>query len=171
MSTCPETCYRPARSLFYTGLICTIGFILFGLGSSLAAFWNVDGSFAEPRLAGTFFAAFWACFTLLGLYTLASALLARLYISEDVIRDVGCLLTRAIRLAEVTQVRWRVYPRHGSVVLRSAADKIAVGFSSLTPRDRQEVVRFLREHLNEQVQDGWPAFEARFRWAADATAS
>ena len=52
------------------GLIGTIFFVVVGLVSTLAAYFNVDGSFARPKLAALLFGLFWSAFTLLGIWLL-----------------------------------------------------------------------------------------------------
>ena len=63
-------CYRMRPHFRNVGLVCIVFFAVIGVFSTLAAYFNIDGSFARPELGALVFGLFWSAFTCLGLWLL-----------------------------------------------------------------------------------------------------
>ena len=108
-------CYRPRRYFLYVGIVCTVFFLVMGVGSTCVAYWNVDGSFARPKLAALTFAVFWSAFTLFGVWLLLFYTRSRLVISITSAESTGVFRTTTIVFDNITRVKWRCFP--GTAVL------------------------------------------------------
>src|SRR5438132_3763373 len=63
-------CFRLRRYYLVIGVVCAALFAIMGVTSTLAAYWNIDGSFARPKLAALIFGTFWSGFTLLAVWVI-----------------------------------------------------------------------------------------------------
>jgi hypothetical protein len=146
---------------FWAGAICTSGFIVLGVGSFLAAWWNIDGSYRHPRPTAIGFGMFWSCWVALGGWILLAYSRERLVISTDQIRQSGCFRTRSMLHDEVKSARWRrFFGRGGSLVLRSATTKIVVHFDIFTDVEQADLRIIFRSILDDRVQENWESYEA-----------
>ncbi|MEQ9066580.1 MAG: hypothetical protein RLO18_07655, partial [Gimesia chilikensis] len=64
----PVIFYRLRRFYLYLGIAGTSLFSLVGIGSTLAAFYNLDGSFRYPVFSALLFGGFFLLCTLLGIW-------------------------------------------------------------------------------------------------------
>ncbi|MDM8005086.1 MAG: hypothetical protein QUV05_02895 [Phycisphaerae bacterium] len=156
-----DRCFRLERRFLHIGVVCTIFFFLFGVGSSAAALWNVDGSFGRPRETALVFGVFWACFTGLGIGLILRSVRSRLYIGPRSVRELGVFRVRAMCFDGLSAARWRVFLRGGSLVLRGRDGKLTLDFASFSPADRREMIELLRNRIDERIQEDWARFESR----------
>lgn len=154
--------YRLRRYYLIIGIVSTVSYLSMGVVSSCAAYWNIDGSFARPKLAASIFAVFWSCFTLLGVWLIVAYVRFRLYITDNRVSEVGLIGSATIDINDANQVVWRLIPRGGSVVVRSFDAKIKIGFDNYTPKERDELIAYCREQFRPEIQEGWLQFVERF---------
>ena len=143
-------------SLLLISLSCTPLFAGFGVASMVAAYWNLDGSFAHPTRDATVAGVFWSCFSLFSAALAVYCYRYRLYISDSKIRQVGPFLTTEIDLSNVTKVRWRFVWR--DVVLWAGRSRLRVKFEDFSGSDFREIVAFLRHRFDPDIQQGWSLF-------------
>ena len=103
--------YHLRKYYLWIGAICTAGFLVFAVGSFIAAWWNIDGSFRHPRATAIGFATFWSCWLVLGVWILLAYFRERLVISMDRVRQSSCFRTRSLRhdevsIAQMAAVSW-----------------------------------------------------------------
>jgi hypothetical protein len=152
----PEKCYRLERSILFIGLGCTPLFVGFGVASTIAAYWNLDGSFKHPVRDAALFAVIGLGFSLLGAALIAVALRYRLHVSDREVKQTGLFFTKSIELSQVTGVRWRTMLR--DVVLQAGKSRLCVEIGSLAVSDSHEVIDFLHQRLDPSLHQGWPFF-------------
>jgi hypothetical protein len=56
----------------------------------------------------------------------------------------GVWREKRIRLADVTDIRWRSRPVGGSVELQSVSERIVITFDNFTPPERKRIIEFLK---------------------------
>ncbi|MHB1038596.1 MAG: hypothetical protein ACYC35_29935 [Pirellulales bacterium] len=154
--------YRPRRYYLYVGLIGTIFFVFMGVGSTCVAYWNVDGSFARPKLAALIFAVFWSMFTLLGIWLLLFYMRSRLIATTRFIERTGLFKTTRLAWDDVTGVKWRRVPQYGSIVLRAQGQKLVIELGEFLDHEREELVEITRRMVDREIHDGWQTFSERF---------
>ena len=154
--------YRLKRSYLLIGTGCTAFFVPMGLFCAVAVWGNVQGNAPMPKTAIGFVTVTWSAFTMLGVYLIAAYYRERLFVSRAAIRRVGCFRTRTLALDHVDRVVWRTRPVGGSVVLRSALQKMTIAFGNYTQPERQELATFLRDRLANDLHDGWLPFVEHF---------
>ena len=157
-----ERSYRLRRYYLILGIACTTFFLVMGVGSTVAAYWNIDGSFPRPAMAATIFGTFWSCWILVGLYLILCHFRHSLKVSNAEIRVVGCFSTKTILHSGVIQITWRTVPRSGSVIVRGSTKKIKIEFENYSTDQRNELIAFLHDRFSESQQKGWPRFAQRF---------
>ena len=157
-----QRCYRLRRRVLIIGVVSTVSCLMFGVTSACAAYWNIDGSFARPRLAAVIFSAFWSCVTLLGMWLIVAYVRCRLYVTDSCISEVGLVASTTIEIDDANRVVWRLIPSSGSVVIRSIDAKIKIGFDDYTPNERDELITFCRTRFRPEIQEGWSQFVERF---------
>src|SRR5437773_11768234 len=123
------TCYHLPRSYFHIGVCCTAFFIFADVGSTSAAYWNLDGSFVHPMRDAVIYASFWSCWSLPGAGLIAYYFRYRLFVSDCTIERVGLVFTRAIDSSEVNAVVWRGI--WSDVVLRAGKKKLRIELDNL----------------------------------------
>lgn len=151
-------CYRLRRYYLIVGLIGTVSFFSWGVVSTCAAYWNIDGSFALPTVAALIFGTFWSCFTLFGMWLILAYYSFRLYVTDSGVTEVGIIGSRTIEFSNVNRVRWRVIPRGGSVAMHGNEKRITIGFANFTPAERDELIDFCRNKFCPDLQENWSRF-------------
>ncbi|HEY2414469.1 MAG TPA: hypothetical protein VGI40_19645 [Pirellulaceae bacterium] len=149
--------YRIPRQFLFLGVFCTSEFAAFGVASTIAAYWNLDGSFKHPTRDAITFAVVWSSFSLLGVWLIVFYFRYRLRVSDEEIVQTGVLFTRAIKLAQVTAVKWRIIWR--DVVLQAGNSRLRIGLEDVSADDREEFIAFLRRRFDASVHQAWPLFE------------
>lgn len=144
------------------GVLCTILFSVMGIVTSTVAYFNIDGSFAQPELAAYFFGLFWSTFTLLSLWLLLAYSRYRLDIRGLSIRQVGVLTESNIDLRLVQEIKWRRFPQGGSVAISATSGVMKIELGNLCTSERDHVIAILRASIDESRQIGWTRFEEQF---------
>jgi hypothetical protein len=152
-------CFRLRRYYLHVGIIGAAFFGAMAIGCTAAALWNIDGSFARPKLAALINGTFWSGFTLLAIWIIATYFRERLYIAKAAIVQYGIFRTRTLPFAEVLRIKWRTWPKGGSVVVRTHFEKATIHLENFTTNEREELIRFLHETLDVEIQESWPQFE------------
>lgn len=157
-----ERCYRIRRNYLVLGIFGTISFGSIGIVSTIAAYWNIDGSFRHPKQAALLFGIVWSCFTLLSIWLILAYVRARLCVSHREIKGIGCIRTKTISVPNVTRIIWRIVPRGGSVVVCDVSSKIKISLENFNAEDRHDLITFFRECVAADIHEGWPRFAQRF---------
>ena len=151
--------FRVRRKYLVVGVIGTLFCVAMGVESTVAAFWNLDGSFPRPKLAAFMLGSFWSCFTLLGVWIIAAYFRERLNLTDTGIVQQGIFRSKNLEFSEILQVQWRTRPVGGSVVLRTHWTKIRIELENFARDEREELIRFLRDRLPLEIQNNWSSFE------------
>jgi len=155
-------CYRMRPFFRNVGLFCTIFSAAFGLVSILAAYFNVDGSFARPELAALCSFLFSSVFTLLGIFLLVRHRNYRLFINDSSVRQVDVICDRQIDVGLVDELKWQCFPKGGSARMSGVGEEFFIEFDHFNNVDRAELVTLLRQAILESRQIGWEQFNERF---------
>jgi hypothetical protein len=133
---------------------------LVGIGSTVAAARNVDGSFPYPVPFAIVFGCFWSGWSLLGGALVLAYFRTRLFVSSQVVRETGCFRAREVQLPEVYRAVWKSWSRRGELELHDPAGKVLIHFGNFRAVDQVELIQFFRERLDEDFQEGWDRFES-----------
>jgi hypothetical protein len=165
--------FGPRRFYLVVGVLCGVFFSVMGVASTLSAYWNIDGSFPQPKLAALIFGIGWSCFTLLAVWIILVYFRERLYLANKTIIQNSVIRSRTIHSEDVVHVNWRRWPAGGSIwrrwpaggsiVVQTPSAKIKIGLGNLTKEEREEIIRFFRETFASELQDNWLRFEDRAR--------
>jgi hypothetical protein len=142
------------------GIASAVLFALMGIGSTLAALLNIDGSFLYPVPTAIFFGCAWSGFAFLGGWLILAYYRERLFVSPQLVRTTGCFRTRQVHLPAVFRAVWKSWYRGGGLVLYDPAGKVAIHFGNYLAGEQAELIPFFRETLGEQTQVGWDRFES-----------
>jgi hypothetical protein len=96
------------------------------------------------------------------LWLLAAYRRQSLEVRGDRLAFRGVWQSREIDLRDVSEARWRLQPSHGSLMLRSGPVRITIFFENYEAEARPGLVRYFREALPPEVQEGWNRFEYRY---------
>jgi hypothetical protein len=151
-------CYRMRPYFRNVGLICTVFFAVVGLVSTLVAYFNIDGSFARPKLAALIFGLFWSAFTFLGIWLLLLYYRYRLFVNDSSLRQIGVLRDSQMDMSLVDELRWRRFPKGGSVRMSGVFGVLKIELGNFSIVNREELVAFLRQAISENRQIGWQQF-------------
>ena len=102
--------------------------------------------------------AFWGFWIGLSVIILLAYWRESLAIDDKQLVQRGIVRCRCVKLNEITHVRWRIAPVGGSVVLRSAFQRIKIELNSFEPEERRWLIRMLRLSLSPSIQSGWEQF-------------
>ena len=160
--------FRPRRYYLIVGIVCAVFFAGIGVASTIAAYTNVDGSFARPTLCAFIFGGFWSGWTLLAGYLIAAYFRERLLLTEEIIVQRGTFRWRTISVADVVRIQWRTLPKGGSLVVRTHLQKIKINLDDFTKEKREEIMLFFREKFDAAIQENQLRFD---HWARDETGS
>lgn len=152
-------CFRLRRYYLVVGLLGAAFFSVMGVASTIAAYWNIDGSFPRPRLSALIFGLCGSGFLLLSVSLILAYFRERLFLTGKTIIQMGIIRTRAIDYAQVIHVKWRCWPVGGSIVVRTHFEKATIWLDNFTTKEREEIARFFRETFAHENQDNWPRFE------------
>ncbi len=150
--------YRLRQYFRNIGIVCTAFFLCAWVASVLAAYINIDGSFARPALAIAIFSVGWGGFTLLGVWLILAYVKYRLFLNDTTIRHAGVLSSRSISLDTIEELKWRLFPLGGSCVLTSAGARIKIEFGNFTKAERSDLITYLRGRVSESRQANWDLF-------------
>ena len=156
-------CFRPRRYYLVVGAVSAVFFGVMGVTSTIAAYFNIDGSFPQPRLSALIFGGFWLAFTLMAAWVIAAYFRERLFLAHNTIFQQGIFRATTLDAGEVVRIKWRTLPAGGSVVVRTGSEKITMHLHNFTPDEREEIARFVRKRFAEEIQENWSRFEEVFR--------
>jgi hypothetical protein len=156
-------CFGPHRFVLVVGVLCGVFSSAMGVDSTLAAYWNIDGSFPQPKLDALFFGIGWSGATLLGVWIILAYFRERLYLANKTIIQKSVIRSRMIHSDDVVHVNWRRWPSGGSIVVQTPSAKIIIGLGNLKKGEREEIIWFFRETFARELQDNWLRFEDRAR--------
>lgn len=151
--------FRQLSSHLELGVAAAVIFGLMGIFSTLAALFNIDGSFGRPILAAVVFGLFFLCASLTGCWLALSYHRHRLVLSPDAVTVVDCFCTRSLRLVTLHRAKWSTFWKGGSLVLDGSEGRIKVHFANYTYQDRGKLINFFRRAVPEGLQDGWDPFQ------------
>jgi hypothetical protein len=157
-SECTAACYRLGRQYVVLGIVCTAGFLAMDIVSVYVSCWNVDGSFARPKLAALICGVFWSSWTLLGLWLIVAYFRERLFVTTDSITQHGCIRKRTINFPDVVHVVWKRLPQGGSVVVRIQLARIKIYLANSTRVERDQLIVCLRSAFSPDIQEDWSQF-------------
>ncbi|MEX0716926.1 MAG: hypothetical protein WD066_10075 [Planctomycetaceae bacterium] len=155
--------FRCKREIFWWGIFSASVAFAFAIVSTLAALWNIDGSFTRPLLAAAVMGGFWSFIGLGGVWMIAASVYERLYVSRDCIRMTDVFRSRAMKLDELNHARWRRL--RGNLVLRDAAGRVVVHFANYA--QRLELIQLLRDRIDRGLQEDWDEFASQFLRSRD----
>jgi hypothetical protein len=166
MTTADDVSYLPTDARSYhlrrlylvIGVACAVFFCTVGVVSTATAYWNVDGSFARPKLAALIFALFWSGLTLLSVWIILAYFRERLFLTDVIIIQRGIIRTKTMRVEEVTHLKWRRVPVGGSIIVYTPTEKIKIEFHNFTTAERYEILVFFRTTFNREIQEDWSYF-------------
>jgi hypothetical protein len=153
-------CIAPRRYYLVVGVLCGVFYSVMGLASTLAAYWNIDGSFPQPKLFALIFGVFWSGLTLLAVWIILAYLRERLYLTSTMIIQHGVIRSRTIYCADIVHINWRWRPFSGSIVIQTPSAKVKIYLNIFTRDERGVIIHFFREASAKELQDNWPLFEA-----------
>jgi hypothetical protein len=70
----------------------------------------------------------------------------------------GLFGSKRLDPATVTQLRWRRWPKRGSVVLTSSGVALTIDFASFSAEDRRDLIERVRSMFTPEIQQGWSKF-------------
>ena len=155
-------CYRLRPFCRNLGIACTILFVAMGLVSTLAAYFNVDGSFGRPYLAALVFGLFWSAWVVLGIWLILLYYRYRLFTNDTALYQVGVIREQHADLNLVNEMKWRTRPMGGSVRLSGQFGVVKIEFAGFESAQRKELISFLRHAIDDSRQPGWQEFCKRF---------
>ena len=158
-----EKSYRHIRSNLVSGVFCVVFFAVVTIGSTAAAYWNVDDSFQHPKLSALILVVFWSSWTLFSIWCVLAYYRERLLISEESITLFGVVRTKIIHVDDSSHVKWRVYSPTGRIVIQAAKQRMKICLESFTSEERNEIVSFVRDSIASDLQDGWSQFNESTR--------
>lgn len=161
--------YRPRRYYLFVGIGTLVAFVVMGIGSVAAAWWNVDGSFTRPKTAALIFGVFWTGFVLLSLWLLAAYFRERLRLGPSAVTCRGVFRVRRLRLRDVNVVVWRRVPAGGWLVLRTPEKRLKIELDNFTRSELEDIVAYFREAIPASRQKGWEEFDAAVRPPREAS--
>ncbi len=134
--------YRVRPYLRNLGIVFACFCMVIGTLSTTAALLNAGGSFRDPMLSALGFAVFWLIFSFVGFALLAHHHWYRLCANEDSLLQITLFKRRKIRLADVRELKWRCFPKGGSVQLCDTIGRLRLDPAKLV-KQRRAAHRFL----------------------------
>ena len=98
-------------------------------------------------------------FTLLGVYLLLLHAKYRLSIGDSTIRQTGVFRDNQVNLSAVDELKWRRFPRGGSVVLTGRENSLKIELGNFEQADRFNIIEYLRRSIAEPQQIGRQQFD------------
>ncbi len=124
----------------------------------------VAAGFVKGPLVGCLaIAAFWLGFVLLSAWILVTYFCEQLHVDGIGVEKRGIFSNRELLLDSSASLKWRLWPRGGSAVVRSPLSRIAIDFDNYDPSERVELIDHLHSVVSVDQQTGWEAFCQR--WA------
>jgi hypothetical protein len=152
-------CFCLRRYYLVVGVLCGVFYSVMGLASTLAAYWNIDGSFPQPKVDALICGVIWSGFTLLAVWIILAYFRERLYLANKTIIQHGVIRSRTIYCADIVHINWRRRPSGGSMVIQTPSAKVKIYLNNFTSEEREVLVRFFREACASVLQGNWSLFE------------
>lgn len=124
------------------------------------AYWNVDGSFPNPRLWALGSAVFWGSWLMVAIINLWHCLCFRIRVTEHHITYVGTFGVSQIPVAGLS-LRWRSFPGWGSVHLCRGLGRIKIDFGMLEFAEREPLAIWLNQTVPPDAQTNWKEFQTK----------
>ena len=154
--------FRLRRSYLLLGALCTLLFAAMAIVSVLGIYFEAPAERRAAALAvGLGIAAFWLAFMALGVWVLLAYWRERLAIRDGEIDYVGVICRKRLRVSEIASARWRCWPAGGSLVMRTASTRLAIGLGNYESEQQRQLIRFFREAVPPPLQSGWELFCVR----------
>ncbi|WP_278467133.1 hypothetical protein [Gimesia maris] len=154
--TQPTKCYRLRRDYLYLGIVGSILCLIFGTGFSLAAFWNLDGSFRYPVPTAIFIVVFFSFFMLLGIWIILAYYRERLEILRDALIKHDVFHVTEIAFDEITQLQW--FSMSGAILVESRFQKFKIHIDNFQKAEQIEITECLRNSIEYDLQEGWDKY-------------
>lgn len=151
--------YRMRPYYRNVGIVCTCGFLAMGIVSTTVAFFNVDGSFPNPKLAAVILGVFWSAWCLLGVWLILAYYRYRLLANQNEIRQIGVIREQHVPMSQVQELKWRCFPAHGSVRLSGSFGVVKIGLGPIANSERENLLSFFRSTIDGSRQSGWAKFD------------
>ncbi|MCA9021208.1 MAG: hypothetical protein KDA74_13755, partial [Planctomycetaceae bacterium] len=152
----PTKCYRLRRDYLYLGILGSILCLIFGTGFSLAAYWNLDGSFRYPVPTAIFIVVFFSFFMLLGIWIILAYYRERLEISRDALIKHDVFHVTEIAFDEITQLQW--FSLSGAILVESRFQKFKIHIDNFQKVEQIEITDCLRNSVEYDLQEGWDKY-------------
>ena len=155
-----ERVFRYRVGIRNTGWACLIGFIAMAI---ISVFGALDAPADRRWIAFIVFEGFSFCWIGMAIWMLMAFYKESLHLLTDRIVRQGVTNFRSIEFKNVTDLKWRMWPVGGSVVLKSDDRRMAFDLQNFEAADRVTLIRSLRAAVPAAIQRGWPEFCER--WA------
>jgi hypothetical protein len=152
-------CYRAKRDFRNVGIACTL--LMSGMAClSIWAWCNQppNDRVNMPGVISLFFA-----FTTLGIWLFLFYIRYRLCVNDAGLLQIGVIARKQISFERVNELKWRCWPGRGSVKLSELACSVSIGLDNFSGDDRDRLIAFLRNSVNESRQRGWAKFSRQFQ--------
>lgn len=153
--------YRMSPSSFYTGVVCTIFFLIVDIASVIVVLSDIDGEFPRPVPMAIFFGAFWTTWVLIGIYCIVAYFRERLILQSDSVSQLSVFSKKTFHIHEIKEIEWRLLPRTGLIKVFAGDSKLSVHTSSFAQQDRTEIIEYFRSAVAEELQSGWKESQER----------
>jgi len=155
MDTLSESCAAFTRkpSHFRQGIVFLVFFSCAAVGSPLGL--HFETSRAQDGCLGTrelLVAAFWSCWIIAAIWNLLDFFCHSITLSDDGVHLKGVFGERTILLAHLDRVRW--YPFFSLKVFSKAGNRV-IWLGNYRREDRKQLIRYFRECLPLEHQEGW----------------
>lgn len=153
--------YRMSPSSFYTGVVCTIFFLIVDIASVIVVLSDIDGEFPRPVPMAIFFGAFWTTWVLIGIYSIVAHFQERLILETDTVTQKSVITKKSIHLHQISGIEWRLLPQSGIIKVHSNETKFRIHTSNFLKQDRTEIIEYFRSSVAEELQTGWEESQER----------
>jgi hypothetical protein len=162
MEPTPAIEYRVRRKFRNVGIACTLFAVAFGVFSTITAYFNVDGSFARPKLMALMFALGWSAFALLGIWLWRIYYKYKLIVDGRSLQQFGMWYSQRIEFSAVREIRWYIYPAGGSIRVVGPERAMNIEFGNFTWTDRKELISLLLKAILSERHVGLDKFHQHF---------
>jgi hypothetical protein len=147
---------RLRKSYFALGIVGLVMLLAMAAFSYYAAITDVPADRRAYFLILTL--GVWGFMTCLDLWLLLACWREQLLVQDDRMIRQGVFSTKELSWSEIVEARWRVIPAGGSVVLKTATDKMKVEFSNFEREQSLFLIRHLWKVLPSFAHRDWPLF-------------
>jgi hypothetical protein len=148
----PEV-FTQQRPNFYLGLCLSalfVFFLTFHLVGTCCYYDGPPGNWIYLLLSGVLL---YSAMLAVSVWLLLAYFRESICLEGDQVRFAHVVRRWTVTLSEVTRVRWRRNPLSLKLSWQGGSD--VVRFGEFRPAQRQRLLRYFREHLRPEVQEGW----------------